>query len=260
MRLALLVLPWVFGCAKAGALDAPVEDAPEWTDPSGKQSLRLELGASMVVGGAPEGALSIVRALREEGQKGAQVDVLEARALEGLGLPDDAIVVLQEAAKRHPRSVAVHKTLGRLLADRTDLEGALASFERATRLAKRDPELWNNLGFCLHASGRTEEAIAALRTSLRLDPTALQTRNNLGFALAASDRINEAWRVFKAGQGEASAHYNVGVAHELQGELTAARERYAQALAAEPNREDARAALARLAPSPTTTASPPEAP
>ncbi len=252
MRAMGLAIVCALGCAKSGALDTPIEDAPEWTDPSGKQALRLELGASMVVGGAPEGALAIVRALREEGQKGSEVDVLEARALEGLGLPDDAIVVLQDAAKRHPRSVSVHRTLGRLLADRKDLPGALSSFARATRLSKRDPELWNNYGFCLHASGRTEEAVAALRTSLRLDPTALQTRNNLGFALAAANRINEAWRVFKAGQGEASAHYNVGVAHELQGDLAAARERYAQALATEPTREDARAALARLDSSPST--------
>ena len=49
MRPALLVLPWLLGCAKSGALDSPVEDAPEWTDPAGKQSLRLELGASMVL-------------------------------------------------------------------------------------------------------------------------------------------------------------------------------------------------------------------
>ena len=259
MRALGLVVVCALGCAKSGALDTPIEDAPEWTEPSGKQALRLELGASMVVGGAPEGALAIVRALREEGQRGAEVDVLEARALEGLGLPDDAIVVLQDAAKRHPRSVPVHRTLGRLLAARKDLPGALASFERATRLAKRDPQLWNNYGFCLHASGRTQEAVSALKTSLRLDPTALQTRNNLGFALAASDRVNEAWRVFKAGQGEASAHYNVGVAHELQGDLAAARERYTQALAAEPTLEDARAALARLdAPSPNPP--PPEAP
>lgn len=252
MRAGLLVVAlWAAGCAKSGAVDTPVEDPPAWADPQGRNTLRLELATSMVNAGAPEGAMAIVRALRDEGAKDAQVDLLEARVLTALGLTEDAVLILRTLVKRHPRQPEAHSELGLLLAELKDLDGAIAAFERATKLDKTDPEIWNNLGFCLHAAGRYPEAVDALRVSLRLDPTRVQTRNNLGFALFASGREDDAWRVFKAGQGEAGAHYNLGVAHELKGSLGQARSRYAQALKVEPAHQQARAALARLeSPSP----------
>ena len=242
------VLP-ALACAKPGPVAgaADVADSPSWSSADGRDQVRLDIARAMVEAGTPESALKVVGEMRADGQSGVELDVLQARALREIGLYEDAAELLERTLRRHPRNVELRKELGVLLADQDDIAGAIAQFEVAAKLAQTDAEVWNNLGFSLMAAGRHEDAVDALRTSLRLDSSRDLTRNNLGFALVALERTDEAWRIFRAGQGGASAHYNVGVGLELRGEVPRAKARYEKALELDPAHVGARDALSRLA-------------
>jgi Tfp pilus assembly protein PilF len=250
LRQAVVVAVLGAACAKPGGLKT-AEEPPVWDSREGREAVRLEIAVTMIEAGTSESALKLIGETSADGQKGLDVDVVQARALRELGLLEDAAELLEAAVGRHPRDASVRMQLGILRVDQHDLTDAVSQFRAAARLEDRDPEIWNNLGFVLLATGEYDQAVDALRTSLKLDASREKTRNNLGFALVAAERVDEAWRVFRAAQGPAAAHYNIGVGLELRGAPKEARGRYRQALDAAPDFGDAHTALQRLDESPS---------
>lgn len=254
---ALAVGLFATGCARKRLGPDVVEDEPAWSTQEGRERVRLDIATSMIDAGTPESALQLIGDIRKEGDKSLELDLVQARALRELGLYEDAGRLLEAAVQRHPRDAEVRMQLGILRVDQGNIPSALEHFQAAARLDDENAEVWNNLGFALLAAGRPEEAVDALRTSLQLDSSREKTRNNLGFALVASGRVDEAWRVFRAAQGPAAAHYNVGVGLELRGASDEARIRYRKALEEQPGFRAARDALDRLVAHPPI---PPERP
>lgn len=257
-----LLVAMLAACATRRAAEPDVAPAepPAWSTPEGAEQTRLQLVEALLASGSPDAALAMISRLRADGLDGADLDVLQARALIEVGLLDDAESILDTTVRRSRRHAGAWNTMGVLRTEQGDIEGAAAAFKAATRAAPDAPQAWNNLGFTLHGLGRPEEAILALREALRLDASDARTRNNLGYALVAAGRTDEAWRTFRASTPEPDARYNLALGLELSGDVDRARREYARVLETEPDHALARDAIVRLdtpSPPPTDT-SPPE--
>ena len=243
-----LVLMLLAACAARRGSEGGVAavEEPAWSTPDGAEQTRLQLVEALLASGSPDAALAMVGRLRSDGLGGADLDVLQARALVQVGLLDDAEAILEGAVRRNRRHAGAWKALGVLRMERRDAEGAATAFRAATRAAPADPQAWNNLGFTLHSLKRPDEAVPALRESLRLDASNIRTRNNLGYALVAAGRVDEAWRTFRSSTPEPDARFNLGLGLELAGDPRRARDEYNRALKADPDHAQAQDAIARL--------------
>lgn len=246
MRPLMLLL--VAACAARRGPDGEVTalEAPAWSTPDGAERTRVQLVEALLESGSPDAALAMVGRLRSDGLAGADLDVLQARALVEVGLLDDAEAILDGTVKRNRRHAGAWNALGVLRMERRDADGAASAFRAATRAAPDDAQAWNNLGFTLHSLQRPDEAVPALREALRLDASNMRTRNNLGYALVAAGRVDEAWRTFRSTAPEPDARYNLALGLELAGETTLARDEYNRVLAVDPDHAQAQVAVARL--------------
>jgi len=249
----LWLLPLLLSC---GAKRSGVEPAPPWATHSGKTQARTELARALLESGNSEAALRLIGQMHQDGSKAPEIQVIQGKALANLGLTDDAEAILTKVTRHHPGQHEAQNQLGILLMDQQRIDEAISHFRAASRAAPKNGSTYNNLGFALMTAGRHEEAVKTLRKAMALDGSQLRTRNNLGFALAAMREDGPAWRVFKAGADEATAHTNLALAQELRGDVAAARKSYGSALKANPDLILAREALKRLNPAPPTTESP----
>jgi Flp pilus assembly protein TadD len=95
----------------------------------------------------------------------------------------------------HP--LATHY-LGVILMQRRRLDEAVPLLERAARDVPHEPEFHNNLGLALAAADRPQQAIDAYRRALALKPDHAIASNNLGLALQALNRLPEAIAAFRS--------------------------------------------------------------
>ncbi|MCB9777211.1 MAG: tetratricopeptide repeat protein [Alphaproteobacteria bacterium] len=246
--LPTLLLPALLVVACGGARKAQVRQPPAWSTEEGKDQARIDIADALARNGSSEAALKMVAELRGEDLDPYELDLIQARALRDIGLTDDAEALLLAVVKKRPREARAHDQLGVLYMDLHRFDDALVHLRKAVTLASDDPKFRNNLGFALMTAGHADEAVPELREALRLDAGNDQVRNNLGFALVADGREDEAMRVFRAGQRESDAHYNLGLGLELRGETDAAVREYAAALDSEPTHAPAMDALRRLRP------------
>lgn len=233
---------------------------PAWSTREGREEAQLTLVRLALEGQNPEGALSLITALEQQGQKSPSLDVLHGAALRELGLFEDADLVLSSVQRRSSAWGEAQNELGLLAVERQDLPRALEHFRAATRANTDNARYLNNLGFTYLSAGQPDEAVEALRRSLSLDSTQLRTRNNLGFSLVATGRDREAFRVFRSGSTEADARYNLGLGRELRGDTDLAVDAYQEALSADPGHPLAREALDRIVKSRGAASAPPPLP
>ena len=243
MRTLLLAGMLAVGC---GAARQGVSQTPSWATKSGRDHAKMELAAALLDNGNAEAALQLLGQMLAQGVSGPDVSVLQGRALAAMGLTDDAERVLGRVTRRHPGNAEAANSLGILYMDDKRVDEAISRFRQAARAAPKDAQVHNNLGFALMAAGRNDEAVDVLRDALTFDGSRHRTRNNLGFALVAMGQDKAAWRVFRAGVDPANARYNLALAQELRGDMTAAMGSYSAALEENPDLDDARSALTRL--------------
>jgi tetratricopeptide (TPR) repeat protein len=72
-----------------------------------------------------------------------------------------------------------------------DVQGAIASLQKATEIAPRFPEAWNHLGTIAYTTRRYEDAERYFRSALEQDPDAYDPLVNLGGTLIALRRLEE---------------------------------------------------------------------
>lgn len=258
MRLLLPALLLLIGCAAHARAEA--EAPPAWATPEGRDSARLDVVRLLLDNGNPEGALTLIAKLREQGFEDPELNLLQGQALARTGLLDDARAQLSAVPRRHPAYGAAQNELGMLEMDARQVDLAIDHLELATQADPKAARYWNNLGFALLTASRAEEAITALRQSVALDGSNPRTRNNLGYALLAIGKDDEAWRMFRSTGTEADARYNQGVGYELRGDVEAAVTAYGRALELAPDHPQARAALARVFPAESRPAEIPSPP
>ncbi len=162
-------------------LAAAPDDADAWLDVAAMRQLRHD----------PKGAL----ALLNEGEKQApgRLAIARARAewLARQGQPDAAIAAYERLHERTPDDAAIANNLAWLLVRKRD---DAAGLQRALRLAQplsgsAEPRYLDTLGWIQLRLGQTDAAIATLERAARLAPDLPLIQLHLGLALyAGGDR------------------------------------------------------------------------
>lgn len=189
------------------------------------------------------------------------------RALTRKGEWQEAAEALQQARRHGPQYGEVHYALATVLKALGDTEGAaqeFAAYERtaANKLTVFDPLV--QAVFALNMSdgrymavadahlrnGQLQEAVIAFRQAVTVNPANGDAWSGLVNTLARLARLDEARSVYEealaAGISYARLHLVWGSALNHHGEMTAAREVLAKAIALDPHYVEARQAMADL--------------
>lgn len=123
-----------------------------------------------------------------------------------LAIPEVSTAV--DAVEAAPDDVLAWRRLGQALADRAAFDDAVRALEIATEVAEDDPNAWVDLGATLIRAGKTGRGMTALRRALKIEPY------------------------------HALAHYNLGIAHQAEGEFEDALDAFEYALTIDPGLGD----------------------
>ena len=157
------------------------------------QEARAGLGLAGVAlaEGAPARAIQALQSVPElEGTW--SWEYLKARALDGLGRPEEALPHALRAVSAFPENPELQGYLG-LLAEsleRTDL--AVEALSRACLLGSRDPEVWNSYALAQRSAGNLPDAGRAWNRAVDLDPSHFKARYNRSPYHAEGGRVSAA--------------------------------------------------------------------
>ena len=159
----------------------------------------------------------------------ARPTTTSARHLADRGQVDEAIAHYRKALEIKPDFAEAHNNLGAVLAGRGQSRRGYRPIPQGPgnqpRLGLR---LTTNLGHALADGGQIEEAIAQYRKTLELKPGDADAHYNLGLVLARCGQFDEAIACFRkaltTNPDYAEAHFNLGLA-------LAGRERIEEAIA-----------------------------
>ena len=165
-------------------------------------------------------------------------------ALADRGQVEEAIAHYQRAVEIKPDDVLAHNNLGIALAGSADrFDEAIAQFQQVLEIKPDFAEAHCNLGNALAGRGQVEEAIACYRKALKIKPDFAEAHNNLGNALATQGQFDEAMehyrQTLKIKPGYAEAHNNLGTVLAVRGRLAEAVQQYRQALEIKPDYAEA---------------------
>jgi predicted O-linked N-acetylglucosamine transferase (SPINDLY family) len=114
------------------------------------------------------------------------------------GQLDEAIALLQRAVELEPGHAAAHHNLGSAYRDRGEPQAALAAYGEAVRLAPQSAEAHYGVGLMLMGERRYEEALASLRRAIELNPRIAEARFEAGNAHMGLGNWQAALGEFKA--------------------------------------------------------------
>ncbi|MCE1229431.1 MAG: tetratricopeptide repeat protein [Firmicutes bacterium] len=120
--------------------------------------------------------------------------LLQANALQELGLTEEAKSVLREGQRMNPNHPILQNNLGYLLLERdpANLSEASALIQSAYDQNPSNPSVVDSWGWALFKLGRFKEAEAMLRKASELAPFSPEARRHWGEALIAVGRPQEA--------------------------------------------------------------------
>jgi tetratricopeptide (TPR) repeat protein len=121
-------------------------------------------------------------ALRLEPSPKAYNDL--AVAYNDMGLPDNAIPLLQAALRLNPYFADARNNLGVAYMGKGQYENAIEQFKIAAGLAPSFTGTYSNLGLCYERLGMKEDAIQNYKKALQLDAHNVTARNNLNALLS----------------------------------------------------------------------------
>lgn len=138
------------------------------------------------------------------------------------GRSSEAYDLLIDSIQRFPHFAPLHHHLSMIEEDRGDLESAIASSRRASELDSRRAEIKTNLGRLLSLVGRHEEAAPLLRSAVDARPDLFEARMSLGTVLAQTGNVSAARNEFaeavRLQPGNAQATANLGRTEILDGD------------------------------------------
>jgi Flp pilus assembly protein TadD len=137
-------------------------------------------------------------------------------ALAEKGQLDAAIAEFRDALRLEPDSARTHWHLGAALASRGAREDAVEHLSRSVQIDPGNGQAHYDLAVVLLEARRLDEAVDHLRATLRLVPTSVEAHNNLGLALAQQGKLDEAIDHFQQAltldPGSADAQRNLTIA------------------------------------------------
>ncbi len=164
-------------------------------------------------------------------------------ALADRGQVDDAVAHFQKVLQIKPDSVDAHNNLGLALAGRGQIDEAIAHYQKAFQIKSNSVDAHNNLGLALAGRGQVDEAIAHYRKALQIKPDSAKTHNNLGEVLSAHGQVDEAiahyLKALEINPDYVDAHNNLGNAFDSRGQVAEAISHYRKALQINPDNVDA---------------------
>ena len=168
--------------------------------------------------------------------------VLRSQAREGMREIGLAIEDLRAALAIDPRDARVQNTLGILLIDGGDTQGALDAFRSAVTADPAYARGWSNLANALRIAGRVHEAAAAARRAIEIKPDYTLAWRSLGALLADSGDLpgaRDAYTRALALVADPATMKALAHLERQSGNLDAAGELYASAARAAPDDADA---------------------
>lgn len=111
---------------------------------------------------------------------------------------EQAVALLRRAIELEPGHAAVHHNLGSAYRDRGERQAALAAYREAARLAPKFAEAHYGIGLVLMEERSYEEALASLRRAIELDPRLAEARFQAGNAHMGLGNWQAALGEFKA--------------------------------------------------------------
>lgn len=144
-----------------------------------------------------------------------------------------------------PRSTARTENLtaaelegrGDALRSQKDYSEAIASYERASKLAPRNAGLWNKMGLSALQLQQIDVAVHYFSQATKFDKKNAEAVNNLGVAFYLKRDLRRAITQYRSAiklRDSASFHSNLGAAYFDSGDYTAALKEYQRALQIDP--------------------------
>ena len=100
--------------------------------------------------------------------------------------------LFRQIVATNPSEAQSHYNLGRFLASRSDMAGAIQCYEQSLRLNPNFPEALSNLGELWRLSGKLDDAIGLLQQAVTLRPNFSEAQFNLALALADQNHLDQA--------------------------------------------------------------------
>jgi tetratricopeptide (TPR) repeat protein len=231
---------------EAWALLAPLRAA---IDHQG-QALRLFALVAGAAGRTEEaiGALERIAALERDPPEivGALADLLGKA-----GRHDEALEHWDRLVAGHPQIADAHLNRAVTAANAGRHDASLAAAEAGLKRFPGHARLLATQAMALKNLGRIEESVALFEKAVAADPNRALTRHNQGVALRSAFRLEEAREAYAAaarlGMKGAQFLANWGAASLEAGHVEEAADLYERALREEPEHDESRRALTRLA-------------
>jgi spermidine synthase len=141
-----------------------------------------------------------------------------------------------------PESVEVHDYLGIALAEKGQLDEAIAQFRQSLELDPDSARTHWHLGAALASNGARQDAIVHLRRSIELDPANARVHADLASLCIDANQLDAAVAHSRAAlrltPDLVEAHNSLGIALAMQGHLDEAIEHFQRALALSPDLAD----------------------
>jgi Tfp pilus assembly protein PilF len=146
------------------------------------------------------------------------------------------------------RSATAHHLAAQYLADRGELDAAIAHLRTSIEIEPDDFTTYSDLGVTLVKFGRVDEAIESFRRAITLNPQLSLLHFQLGNALALQGRLDEAAQhlqdALRIDPNYSQAYNNLGKIMAAQGQLDRAIDLFRHALKIQPSFVEARRNLA----------------
>ncbi len=150
----------------------------------------------------------------------------------------DELALWTDAARKSPRSAAVHGYLGFALYTAGQPDAAVASLSRAIELDPDKLDAHVNLAAALLTSGRVDEALIDLDRILSAHPGIAEANGLLGYALTAKGRLPEAVVAFRRAleldPRLAASHNGLGIVLAQLGDIVSAAAEFKEAIRLDP--------------------------
>jgi arylsulfatase A-like enzyme/Tfp pilus assembly protein PilF len=173
-----------------------------------------------------------------------------AFVLQATGRTNEAVTLLDEAARAGHTDADLLRALGTALRDSGDLPRSAAVLEALVKQNPADLQSTDALGQTYTRMRRARDAEAMFRQVLTLSPNAATTWNNLGVLYLSEGRDADAIDALSRAIGVdpllAGAHNTLGVAYARRGEREKAIGEWREALRIRPDFADARDNLERI--------------
>ncbi len=165
--------------------------------------------------------------------------VLAALTWRQVGVYKDVETLWNDTLVKNPSCWMAHNNLGNALADRGQVDAAIAHYRTTLEIKPDHFEAEHNLGFALVRNGKIGEAIPHFRKALQMKPDYFEAHNKLGAALSESDQVDEAIAHFQQAlaikPNSFETRYYLGLAMFRSGRIEEAIAQYREALAINPD-------------------------